>query len=89
MQLYEHWRPDIRLRLVNSWGFDNWGLSKNDFAELIARAFRNNEELFIVSLGHPIEEFLAQESLEGHYRFDPVALDSKRWIYKLALADSL
>ena len=88
LQVYEGWRPDIRLRLVNSWGFENWGLSKQDFFELVERAYRGNEDLSIVSLGHPFEELLATDALKDRYRFDRRSLDSERWIYKLALSGS-
>ena len=84
-QLYEHERPDLRLRLVNSWGFDDWGLSRRDFSQLLERAYLNGEDLFVVSLGHPFGELLSQESLRGRYEFEPFALDSERWIYRLVL----
>ena len=84
-QLYEGERPDLRLRLVNSWGFDDWGLTRQDFMQLIERAYVNGEDLFIVSLGHPFAELLAQESQQGRHEFEPFALDSERWIYRLSL----
>lgn len=83
-QLYENVRPDIRLRLVNSWGFDNWGLSRRDFSELLERVYRNGEDLFIVSLAHPFGEFLAQENVQGRYEFERFPLDPERWIYRLS-----
>jgi hypothetical protein len=82
-QIYGHERPDLRLRLVNSWGFDGWGLSRRDFVELLERAHANGEDLFLVSLGHPFEDILAQEKLLERFRFEPFALDSERWIYTL------
>jgi len=84
-QLYERERPDLRLRLVNSWGFDDWGLSRRDFSQLLERAYMDSEDLFIVSLGHPFDALLAQESQQSRYEFEPFALDSKRWIYRLSL----
>ncbi len=83
-QLYERERPDLRLRLVNSWGFDDWGLSRRDFSQLLERAYVNREDLFIVSLGHPFEALLAQESQQGRYEFERFPLDSERWIYRLS-----
>ncbi len=82
-QIYGHERPDLRLRLVNSWGFDGWGLSRRDFVELLERAHANGEDLFLVSLGHPFDDILAQEKLLERFRFEPFALDSERWIYTL------
>jgi len=84
-QLYGHERPDLRLRLVNSWGFDGWGLSRRDFVELLERSHTNGEDLFIVSLAHPFGDILAQEQLFERYRFEPFVLDSERWIYKLSV----
>jgi len=45
----------------------------------------NGEDLFIVSLGHPFAELLAEESQQGRYEFEPFALESDRWIFKLSL----
>ncbi|MFQ5512267.1 MAG: protein O-mannosyl-transferase family [Candidatus Krumholzibacteriia bacterium] len=82
-QVYEGARPDMRLRLVNSWGFDGWGLSPQDFSALLERARANGEDLFVVSLGHPFEELLADT--KGRYEFEPFPLGTDRWIYRLSV----
>ena len=86
-QVYENARPDIRLRLVNSWGFDDWGLSRQDFSRLLERVYLNGEELFLVSLAHPFVDFLAQENVEGRYEFQPFELETGRWIYRLSVRE--
>lgn len=78
-------RPDLRIELVNSWGFDDWGLSPVRFGQLLARAHRYDENLFLISLRDPFARYL--HATRVRYRFDRFPLDEHRWIYRLRTAD--
>jgi len=84
-QVYEEKRPDIRLRLYNSWGFANWGLSPEGFLQLIEGAYEHHADLFIPTLDHPYAEILAMAREQRAYDFERFPLDSVHWIYKLAV----
>jgi hypothetical protein len=84
-QVYEEKRPDIRLRLYNSWGFANWGLSPEGFLQLIEGAYEHRADLFIPTLYSPYAEILAAARERRAYEFEKFPLDSVHWVYKLAV----
>lgn len=85
LQVYENKRPDIRMRLYNSWGFADWGLSPEGFLQLIEGAYVHRADLFIPTLDHPFAEIITAARQQRAYEFERFPLDSKRWVYKLAV----
>jgi len=85
LQVYEQKRPDIRLRLFNSWGFADWGLSRQGFLQLLEGAYTHRADLFITTLDHPFAEMLAVARQRRPYEFEPFALDSRHWVYRLSV----
>ena len=83
-QRFYHQRPDLNIQLVNSWGFDNWGATSNQFANMIREAYLTNRDLFLISLGNPFPSFISGIPDFWKYRFLRFSLDDKRWVYKLA-----
>lgn len=77
----EHYglRPDLKVHLVNSWGFQGWGLSPEQFSRLLRLAFETDQDLFLVTLDPPFAEFV--RGAPALFRRFP--LDERRWIYKL------
>ena len=84
-QVYENKRPDIRMRLYNSWGFANWGLSPEGFLQLIEGAYVHRADLFIPTLDHPYAEIIAAARQQRPYDFERFPLDSTHWVYRLAV----
>jgi hypothetical protein len=82
-QQYYHQRLDIDMQLINSFGFANWGSDKNGFINAIKRAYRNGEDLYICSLGHPFASLMTQIPNKEQYQFEKFYLDANRWIYRL------
>jgi hypothetical protein len=84
VRLYEGRRPDLATGFVNSWGFDDWGLSRERLAQLLQYAFDTDLPLYIESLRPPFDRMLAETG--RRYAFETVALDARRWVYRLATA---
>ena len=82
-QRYYHKRPDLNIQMINSWGFENWGADKNTFAQSLKRAYKDGNNLFLVSLGWPYNSFLSALPNKEDYKFKKFQLDDKRWVYKL------
>jgi hypothetical protein len=72
-------RPDLDVRLINMWGMEGWGLSRPDLALLLARAYDEDRDLFVVTVDQPVGGML--EGLPALFRRFP--LDADHWIYKL------
>ena len=85
-QKYYQKRPDLRIEMVNSWGFDNWGAGESGFVKALRKAYEGDEDFFLVSLGHPFNTFLNNVKEKGRYKFKKFALNDSRWIYKLITA---
>ena len=77
-------RSDVELLLVNSWGFEDWGLTKVEFAQALGEAHRYDRDLLLVSLGAPFDAYL--RATGSQYAFDRFPIDSKRWLYRLRTA---
>jgi hypothetical protein len=71
-------RPDLDVRLVNMWGIEGWGLSRPDLALLLARAYDEDRDLFVVTVDQPLGGLM--EGLPVLFREFP--LDPTHWIYK-------
>jgi hypothetical protein len=71
-------RPDLDVRLVNMWGIEGWGLSRPDLALLLARAYDEDRDLFVVTVDQPLGGLM--EGLPVLFREFP--LDPAHWIYK-------
>ena len=82
-QKYYHKRPDISVYLINSWGFEDWGLSKAKFQTLLKYAYTTDKDLFLISTKHPFDQFLYQPGNSQTFAFSKFQLDRTRWIYKL------
>jgi hypothetical protein len=82
-QKYYKKRKDVSIVLINSWGLSGWGADRNVFSKLIRKAYLDNRNLFLASVGHPYSDFLREASQKKKYKFKRYNLDSKHWIYKL------
>ena len=80
-------RKDLNVQIINSWGFDNWGLTPNRFSALLKQSYENNREFFIVSVDHPFRGIITALPEKERYQFEAFSLDEKRWIYRLKLAN--
>jgi hypothetical protein len=85
MQVYEKQRPDIKLRLVNSWGFSNWGLSPEQVVQGFEGAYQHGAGLFITTTDHPFKELIAAAQAQRAYRFEPFPLDDRLFVYRLVV----
>ncbi len=82
-QKYYNKRTDIQTYIINSWGFNSWGLDKNMFSEQLEKAFLENRELYLVSLDFPFNGFIDFAFQKRKYQFEKFYLDSNRYIYRL------
>lgn len=82
-QAYRGERRDVRARLVNAWGFAGWGLDPQAFGQLLERAYRQNEPLFLVSIEEPYYSLIARGPALERLRFRRFPLDDRRFIYRL------
>jgi hypothetical protein len=84
IQVYEDQRPDIKLRLFNSWGFAGWGISPQQALEGFDEARARRANLFITTTDHPFKELLAAAKQQGvDYNFEKYPLDDTLYIYRL------
>jgi hypothetical protein len=84
VQVYENQRPDIKLRLFNSWGFSGWGVSPEQVLDGFDEAIRLHANVFITTLDHPFKELLAAALQRQHeYHFEKYPLDDGLYIYRL------
>ncbi len=82
-QRYYQRRSDISIQLINSWGFDNWGASTQQFGDVLEDALQKNRPLFLVSTDWPFQKFLKKVGKRKRYRFQRFQLAEDRWIYQL------
>ncbi|MCM8794744.1 MAG: DUF2723 domain-containing protein [Candidatus Omnitrophica bacterium] len=76
----------VDVRLFNSWWLANWGDSEQDFGANLKRAYEQDRDFFLVSLGHPFNVLLHRFSTDRRYRFEKFPLDERRWVYRLVTA---
>ena len=43
-----HKRPDLKIEMINSWGFDGWGADKKSFTQSITDAYKNDKDFFLL-----------------------------------------
>lgn len=97
-QRFEKLRPDVDVRVVNSWGFSNWGDSPDAFVLWLERAHGRNLPLFLATTGVPFDGFLrhatevrrsrVQRGLPPlpEFRFVPFTFREGKWVYRLVTA---
>ncbi len=78
-QQHERTGQGIRLVLLNSWGFDNWGTSSERVLGLIRSS---RAPVFVVCDMDPFRTTLAPLFEEG-WRMKPFDLGEGRWVYEL------
>ncbi|MFT5460477.1 MAG: hypothetical protein ACI9K2_006996 [Myxococcota bacterium] len=78
-QKHEGARPDLRVVLLNSWGFDNWGAS-TDRTHGMVRSSRHR--VFVVTDLDPFRSALAPLFAEG-WHLAPFDLGDDRWVYEM------
>jgi hypothetical protein len=84
MRRYYHQRADLKIFMVNWWGFSNWGLGEREFTRKLLDARRNRRSLYLPALRHPFRRWLLPMKLDGAQpRFEIVQLDERRHIYRL------
>lgn len=85
-QRFEQLRPDVDVRMVNSWGFEGWGDGPPAFAAWLERAYIQDRPLFVLSLGIPFDRFIAEAQRTRRYVFVPFVLSDERWVFRLVTA---
>ena len=85
IQTYENQRPDIKLRLYNSWGFSNWGVSPEQVLDGFDEAYQRRANLFITTTDHPFKELIDVANTKRDYHFEKYPLDDRLYIYRLAV----
>jgi hypothetical protein len=87
---YFHKRPDLKVYLVNSWGFSNWGITRKGFTNLLRHAWRTHGNLYLPSLRDPFRLRLHSMRLgSAKPAFEIITLDERRYIYRLLTARDL
>jgi hypothetical protein len=86
-QKYYGMRPDLRLKIINSWDIPGWGLNKDAFLSVVKTAHDLDSNLFLVAFNRPFTTFFSGSA--ARYRFQSFPLDKSRWIYKLVTAKEL
>lgn len=85
-QRFEKLRPDVDVRMVNSWGFSNWGDTPDGFGQWLERAYLRDQPLFVATLGVPFDSFIAPARRRRPFQFVPFELREGRWVYRLVTA---
>lgn len=85
-QKYYGRRRDLRVELVNVWGFEGWGLGRQAFAALLEAAYEGDKPLFLISIGFPYDARIIPIPGSERYRFRKYQLGDGRWIYRLLTA---
>ena len=84
LQVYENQRPDIKLRLFNSFGFGDWGVSPEQLLQGFDEAQERHANVFITTTDDPFKGLLAAAEEKGRtYRFEKYPLDDKLYVYRL------
>jgi hypothetical protein len=83
IQMYEGGRPDVRVELVNAWGFESWGLDPPRFADLLRSAHARDLDLFLPALETPYLPWLLRPENVDRYRFRRFPLDERRYVFRL------
>ena len=86
-QRYLGERPDVKVVLVNAWGFSNWGLTGEQFVAALREARETGPPLFLASLDDPYSSLLSAAPDALRFRFRRFPLDERRWVYKLVTAE--
>lgn len=76
-------RRDVRMELLNYWGFAGWGLTPEQFALLATEARRSGRPFFLVAIGDPYYNVIARSPTLQWFRFRRFPLDARRTIYRL------
>jgi hypothetical protein len=80
-------RPDLKVRLVNSWGFTGWGIDRATFQKELRDAYRYNRGLYLPALSHPFHELMPKSGTR--MRFSIFQLDGTRKVYRLRTSREL
>lgn len=75
-------RLDVRPVLINGWGFEGWGASKEEMGPRVVRAVRGGVPVFVGSLMPPHRGWIEQALAAGVGPV-PFYLDADRWIYQM------
>ena len=79
-------RGDVRIELLNYWGFGNWGLSGEQFALLARDAHASGRPFFIAAIGEPYYGVIVRSPLLERLGFRRFPLDAGHAIYRLVPA---
>jgi hypothetical protein len=86
---YYHRRLDLKIFMVNSWDFSDWGLDRRDFEKELLLARRSPGNLFLPSLRSPFRQLLPRNLDGSPPEFQLFPLDERRYIYRLLTATEL
>lgn len=76
-------RPDVSVVLMNSWGFSDWGLTKNSVIDLMEKSYTMNFPFFLPALGRPYAETIRAAQERFPVKFAEFQLAGNRTIYRL------
>jgi len=79
-------RRDVRMELLNYWGFGNWGLSGEQFAILANDARASGRPFFIADIGEPYYGVIVRSPALARVGFRRFPLDARHAIYRLVPA---
>jgi hypothetical protein len=85
-QKYYGQRRDLRVEMLNVWGFEGWGLGQQAFADLLEEAYQGDKPLFLISIGPPYSTHIIRIPGSERYRFREYPLSDGRWVYQLLTA---
>jgi Protein O-mannosyl-transferase TMEM260-like len=80
-------RPDLRILLMNTWGFSGWGMTEDQYVNFVLRNIARRR-MFLVSIGTP---FTGTIDKLGELRIVPrrFELTPDRWVFELVRESSL
>jgi hypothetical protein len=81
-QRYYKRRTDIEIVLMNSWGFENWGMNSEQLSHHCKLRYEQGRDIFFIHIIHPYEEVLKLLKTKGLVP-QKFPLDGSHWIYKL------
>lgn len=76
-------RPDIDQRIINAWGFDNWGLPMQQMMEQSPKWLAKGRRVFTVSTFSPHREWQDALAIDHGYVPHRVDLTEDHWVYEM------
>lgn len=81
-------RPDVSVQMMNSWGFDDWGLSPKAIVDMMERSYVSGTPFFIPTTMSPYSSVIRAAKERFDVKFTEFPLGGNRAIYRLEPASS-